>query len=217
MRNVGADANDPSVRIYQTQERQSFHTDSADVVGLLCLQTGASGGDSLLVSAATIYNEMLRTDPALTAVLFDPIATDRRGEVPPGALPYFTVPVLTWYGNFLTVMYQRQYIESAQRFADAPRLTPEVIAALDLFDRIANDPQMHLQMRLEVGDMQFVHNHSMLHDRTAFTDRPDKPRHLLRLWLSVPGDRELPPVFAQRLGSVVVGERGGIVVGSTAW
>ena len=213
VRNVGADASDPTVRIYQTNERQSFHTDSADVVGLLCLQTGATGGDSLLVSAATIYNEMLRTDEALAAVLFEPIATDRRGEVPPGALPYFTIPVLTWYDNALTVMYQRQYIESAQRFADAPRLTPEVVEALDLFDRIANDPQLHLQMRLEVGDMQFVHNHSMLHDRTAFTDRPDAPRHLLRLWLSVPGDRELPPVFAQRLGSVVVGDRGGIVAG----
>lgn len=213
VRNVGADATDPNVRIYQTNERQSFHTDSADVVGLLCLRTGATGGDSLLVSAATIYNEMLRTDKDLAAVLFQPIATDRRGEVPPGALPFFTIPVLTWYANALTVMYQRQYIQSAQRFADAPRLTKEVIEALDLFDEIANDPQLHLHMRLEVGDMQFVHNHSMLHDRTAFTDRPEAPRHLLRLWLSVPGDRALPPVFAQRFGSVVVGDRGGIVVG----
>ncbi len=213
VRNVGADGRDPNVRIYQTNERQSFHTDSADVVGLLCLQTGATGGDSLLVSAATIYNEMLRTDKALAAVLFQPIATDRRGEVPPGALPYFTIPVLTSYRNALTVMYQRQYIQSAQRFGEAPRLTTKVMKALDLFDRIANDPTMHLQMRLDVGDMQFVHNHSMLHDRTAFTDRPGAPRHLLRLWLSVPGDRELPPVFAQRLGSVVVGDRGGIVVG----
>ncbi len=213
VRNVGADANNPNVRIYQTNERQSFHTDSADVVGLLCLQTGDTGGDSLLVSAATIFNEMVRTDRALASVLFEPIATDRRGEIPPGALPYFTIPVLTWHDGALTVMYQRQYIHSAQRFAEAPRLTAQVIEALDLFDRIANDPGMHLQMRLDVGDMQFVHNHSMLHDRTAFTDRPGQPRHLLRLWLSVPDDRELPPVFAQRLGSVAVGARGGIVVG----
>lgn len=33
VRNVGADPNDPNVRIYQTSARQSFHTDSADVVG----------------------------------------------------------------------------------------------------------------------------------------------------------------------------------------
>jgi hypothetical protein len=37
VRNSGVDSSDPNVRIYQTKERQSFHTDSCDVVGLLCL------------------------------------------------------------------------------------------------------------------------------------------------------------------------------------
>ena len=86
------------------------------------------------------------------------------------------------------------------------------MAALDLFDEVADDPSFHLRMELQVGDMQFVHNHSLLHDRTAFVDKPGSPRHLLRLWLSVPGDRELPDVFAQRYGSTEVGDRGGIVV-----
>ena len=44
-------------------------------------------------------------------------------------------------------------------------------------------------------------------------DDPAAPRHLLRLWLSLPGDRQLPPVFASRYGSITVGDRGGIVVG----
>jgi hypothetical protein len=62
-----------------------------------------------------------------------------------------------------------------------------------------------------------VYNHSLLHDRTAFVDHPDsaKRRHLLRLWLSLPGDRHLPPVFTQRYGSITVGDRGGIVVAGT--
>ena len=213
VRNVGADATDPNVRIYQTDRRQTFHTDSSDVVGLMCLETAASGGESLLVSVATIYNRMLETDPELTALLFEPVATDRRGEVPAGERGSFTIPVLNWFDDRLTVMYQRQYIESAQRFDDAPRLTKPVIRALDLFDSIANDPEIHLPMTLRVGDMQFVHNHSLLHDRTGFIDKPGSPRHLLRLWLSVPGDRELPPVFSQRYGSIEVGDRGGIVVG----
>jgi hypothetical protein len=212
VRNVGGDVADPSVRIYQTDRRQTFHTDSADVVGLLCLETAASGGESMLVSTGAIYNEMLDRDPGLAAVLFEPIATDRRGEVPPGAEPFFTIPVLNWHAGELTAIYQRQYIDSAQRFADAPRLTEGVVAALDLFDEIANDPAMHIRMELQVGDMQFVHNHSLLHDRAAFVDRPGSPRHLLRLWLSIPGDRPLPPVFAQRYGSIEVGDRGGIVV-----
>ena len=213
VRNVGADATNPDIRIYQTSERQTFHTDSADVVGLLCLETAETGGDSLLVSASTVYNQMLEKQPDLAAVLFEPIATDRRGEVPPGQDPFFTIPVLNWFDDALTVIYQRQYIESAQRFGGAPRLTPNVIEALDLFDEIANDPSVHLRMTLQKGDMQFVHNHSLLHDRTGFIDKPGSPRHLLRHWLSIDGDRELPPVFTQRYGSTEVGNRGGITVG----
>ena len=215
VRNVGLDAADPSVRIYQTDRRQTFHTDSSDVVGLLCLETAAEGGESMLVSAATVYNEMLDRRPDLAALLFEPIATDRRGEVPPGADPFYMIPVLSWFDDALTVMYQRQYIDSAERFDDVAPRSDDVVAALDLFDEIADDPAIHLRMKLEVGDVQFVHNHSLLHDRTAFVDKPGSPRHLLRLWLSVPGDRALPPVFAERYGSIEIGDRGGIVVAPT--
>ncbi|MDX1494800.1 MAG: TauD/TfdA family dioxygenase, partial [Longimicrobiales bacterium] len=212
VRDTGASSKDTNTRIYQTAERQSFHTDSADVVGLMCLQDAREGGESLLVSALSIYNRMREERPDLLERLFDPIATDRRGEVPPGAKPYMEIPVLSWHAGHLTVFYQRQYIESAQRFDDAMRLTPDHIEALDMFDALANDPEMHVRMRLRPGDMQFVYNHSQLHDRTSFVDHEDpaRRRHLLRLWLSPPGDRELPPCFAQRYGSVEVGDRGGI-------
>ena len=217
VRNIGADANDPNTRIYQTAERQSFHTDSADVVGLLCLREAQEGGMSLLVSAETIANRMADLRPDLLALLFEPIATDRRGEVPEGMLPFMTIPVLSWHAGHLTVFYQRQYIESAQRFEDAPRLTDAHIEALDLFDSLANDPELHLSMQLQPGDMQFVYNHGQLHDRTGFTDWPDpaKRRHLLRLWLSTPNDRPLPEVFKERYGSIEVGNRGGIITAQT--
>ena len=218
VRDIGADSRDPNVRIYQTRERQTFHTDSADVVGLLCLNEARQGGDSLLVSAVTIYNEFRRDRPDLLGYLFDDIATDRRGEVPPGEKPFFNIPVFNWHAGLLTVMYQRQYIDSAQRFADAPKLTANHIAALDHFDALANDSRLHFSMRLERGDMQFVYNHSLLHDRTSFIDWPesDRRRHMLRLWLSVPGDRPLPACFAQRYGSVEIGDRGGVMVGRAA-
>jgi len=217
VRNTGADANDPTTRIYQTAERQTFHTDSADVVGLLCLREAQIGGMSLLVSAETIANRMADTRPDLLALLFEPIATDRRGEVPEGAEPFMLIPVLSWHAGHLTVFYQRQYIESAQRFDDAPRLTPAHIEALDLFDALANDPDLHLSMQLQPGDMQFVYNHSQLHDRTGFTDWPNpaQRRHLLRLWLSMPDDRPLPEIFTQRYGSIDIGNRGGIITAQT--
>jgi len=170
VRDLGASSKDPNTRIYQTAERQTFHTDSADVVGLLCIREAKEGGRSLLVSAESIYNRMRALRPDLLALLFDPIATDRRGEVPEGALPWMSIPPLSWHAGRLTVFYQRQYIDSAQRFDGAMRLTPAHIEALDLFDALANDPTLHFSMQLQPGDMQFVYNHSQLHDRTAFVD-----------------------------------------------
>jgi len=217
VRDTGASSTDPNARIYQTSERQTFHTDSADVVGLLCLKKAQQGGASLLVSTETLYNEMMQLRPDLATLLFQPIATDRRGEVPEGEKPYFEIPVFNWHRGFLTGIYQRQYIDSAQRFPDALRLSDQHVEALDLFDSLANEPSLHLSMQLEHGDMQFVHNHSMLHDRTGFLDwpEPENKRHLLRLWLSIEGDRELPDSFKQRYGSITVGDRGGIITEAT--
>ena len=217
VRDVGADINDPNTRIYQTTSRQSFHTDSCDVVGLLCVREAMSGGDSMLASSMTAYNEILKRRPDLAPHLFLPVATDRRGEVPENEDPFFTIPVYSWHRNFLTCIYQRNYIDSAQRFETAPRLSAQQLEALDLLDNIVNEPDMHLRMRLQPGDMQFVYNHSLLHDRTGFTDWPEaeKRRHLLRLWLAVPEDRPLPAVFAQRYGSVDIGDRGGVITSET--
>ncbi len=212
VRDLGLASNDPNVRIYQTHERQTFHTDSADLVGLLCLHPACSGGLSALVSSNTLYNEMRALRPDLAACLFEPLATDRRGEVPAGAKPYFEIPLFNWFAGQLSAIYQRQYIDSAQRFADAPRLSAAQVQALDLLDRLANDPELHFTMALEPGDMQFVHNHALLHDRTAFSDwpEPQRRRHLLRLWLAPNDVRPLPAVYAQRYGSVTPGDRGGV-------
>lgn len=216
---MGLRADDPNVRIYQTHARQTFHTDSSDIVGLVCLQQARSGGDSALVSSNTIYNEMRRDHPELAAALFDSIATDRRGEIASGQKPFFEIPVFTWHAEMMSTIYQRQYIDSAQRFDDAMRLTPLHIEALDCFDALANDARLNFLMRLEPGDMQFVHNHTLLHDRTAFEDweEPSRKRHLLRLWLSSPEARPLPEVWAQRYGTIEPGLRGGVTIPEAAW
>ena len=64
------------------------------------------------------------------------------------------------------------------------------------------------------GDIQLLHNHVILHSRTAFTDweEPERRRHLLRLWLCPPIGRPLAPEWAQQYRSTEVGRRGGIWV-----
>ena len=212
VRDIGLDVANPSTRVYQTTARQHFHTDSCDVVGLLCLKEAKEGGKSMLASSVTIYNEMSRRNPDLVKALFEPIARDRRGEIPVGQKPFYKIPVFNWYKNHLTCFYHREYIDSAQRYEEAPKLKAEQIEALNLFDQIANEDSVYLGMQFRPGDMQFVYNHNLLHDRTEFIDwpDPDKRRHLLRLWLALPIDRPLPESFAQRYGSIEIGVRGGI-------
>ena len=217
VRDLGLHTDDPNVRTYQTTERQHFHTDSCDIVALLCLKTAQSGGMSSFTSSMSIYNAMATRRPDLAARLFHTFPTDRRGEVPEGKKPYFDVPVFNDFAGYLSVIYSRPYIHSSQRFPDARRLAPEDIEALDLFDDLANDADLRLDMSFQPGDMQFLHNHTILHDRTAFVDwpEPERKRHLLRLWLASPGARPLPPVYAERYGSITVGDRGGIICPNT--
>ena len=170
---MGLSSQDPNVRIYQTRERQNFHTDSSDVVGLLCLHPAREGGLSSLVSSVTIFNEMRKRRPDLARVLFAPIETDRRGEVAAGQKPFFCIPVFSWHAGLLSTVYHRPYIESARRFPEVLALTTEQVEALDLFDALANDPALHFCMELRAGDIQLVHNHTLLHDRTAFVDWPE--------------------------------------------
>ncbi|MFZ9449069.1 MAG: TauD/TfdA family dioxygenase, partial [Alphaproteobacteria bacterium] len=120
VRDLGLDAADPNVRVYQTTARQNFHTDSCDIVGLLCLRTARSGGLSCIVSSAAIHNAMLATRPDLVAELHKPMAIDRRGERAADGRGWWTAAVFNRDGPLLTTIYTRRYIESAQRHPDAP-------------------------------------------------------------------------------------------------
>jgi len=204
---------DPTLRNYATSERQRFHTDSCDIVALLCLRRAKSGGRSAIVSSMTLHNVMAQRRPDLLARLFQPFATDRRGEIPEGKAPFYNSPVYNEYTGHVSVLYSRQYINSAQRFAEAHRLAPEDVEALDMLDELAGDPELRLDMNFMPGDVQFLHNHTILHSRSAYEDWPEveRKRHLLRLWLAAPGARTLPPVFAEKYGSLTIGDRGGII------
>ena len=216
VKDLGLDIQNPKVRYYQTNRELEFHTDSCDIVGLLCLRGAKAGGGSRIVSSVALHDRLLAESPELWRALHDPMPTDRRGEIPPGMLPWFEIPVFNWFEGALSTIYSGQYIRSAQvNFPEARRLTPVEVAALDRLDALA--AEMSLEMEFRPGDMQFIHNHQILHSRTDFEDWPEieKRRHLLRLWLSPPGARALPPAYAQRYGDITPGARGGIMVRDT--
>src|SRR5207253_6216324 len=178
-----------------------------------CLRRARTGGLSTIASSMSVHNLMAARRPDLLARLFQPLPVDRRGEVPEGKGPFYEAPVFNEHDGTLSVLYSRLHINSAQRFSEARRLAPEDIEALDLFGELADDPELRLDMNFMPGDIQFLHNHTILHARSAYEDWPEdeRKRRLLRLWLSPPGARPLPPVFAECYGGITIGDRGGIV------
>lgn len=175
------------VRTYRTQQAIAYHCDPADVVGLLCLRPAAHGGDSRLVSSVSVFNQMLRVAPHLVGHLFRPAFLDTRGDSAVSAMP---VPPCRHYRGRLRTFYHTDYFRSAQRHGAVPDLTDGALEALDTYERIAASEGLYLDMSLQAGDIQLVNNHTLLHARTAYTDTDDDlPRHLLRLWLSLPRPR----------------------------
>jgi hypothetical protein len=155
VRDTGRSIADPSVRGYQTRIRLAYHTDGSDVVGLLCFRPAKSGGLSSIVSSTTVYNEVLRRRPDLIELMYEPFYYDRREEQGPGEDPWYTSAIACYLGGKLSVRYIRGFIESAQRFAELPRLTVQQRELLDVIDAVANDPDVELRMDFEPGDMQF--------------------------------------------------------------
>jgi len=215
VRDIGLDPNNPEHRIYGTRARHLYHTDSCDIVGLLCLQTAKSGGQSKIASSVTVYNEMIKVRPDLVELMEQPFYTDRKGEIPKGKGPYYQMPIFHRYAGLLTTTYSRDFITAAQRYEDVPRLTEIQTEAMDLADELADSDELRLDMDFQPGDIQFLHNHQILHARTPYEDydEPGRKRHLLRLWLAPPNARPLPPLMSERFGNIEAGTaRGGIRV-----
>jgi alpha-ketoglutarate-dependent taurine dioxygenase len=177
-----------------------FHCDGSDLVGLMCLENGLSGGLSAVANSVVIHNRLVRERPELAAVLYEPFPYDFRGEQASGAQPYYLLPVFTEWDDRLFVRCIPPYIWASQHHPEAPRLTPTQREALTAVVEMADDPANHVLMELLPGDIQFINNYHVLHGRTAYEDDAEagRIRHLKRLWLETEVLPSRPPYFANR-------------------
>lgn len=186
------------VRIYRTNARQFFHTDSSGgIVGLLCLHKAVEGGESDIVSSHAVWNHLQANRPDVAELLASNIwHFDRKGEVSTingEQNGWVTRPIVHLRrgqpANRLILTYDRYYLKSIQRHVDAghiPQLSEKQKEAMQVLEDTAKLLSLH--MVLDVGDIQFVSDVHVLHARTEYKDpAPPAPRrHLYRLWLAVP-------------------------------
>ena len=192
-----------------------FHTDRADIVGLLCVGRAKSGGETRIASSVTVHNEMIRRRPALAAVLYAPIYRSRLGEEAGGDQKFYPLPVFGCRAGKFTSHYSRTYVEAAQLLPEVPKMTYKQWAALDLLAELAEEHCV--ESVFEPGDIQFLNNHVIYHARRPFLDDAEAgyKRNLMRIWLCPPGNRALPEDHAPLWRTVEADSlRGGIALES---
>ena len=201
---------DPLARAYRNKQELSPHTDSCDLVGLACLRDAKLGGVSRLTSALTVHNVMLEEYPEALECLYRGYVFHRRGEEKPGELPYtpYRVPVYSNTEAKVSARYVRTYVEAGEAAA-GHKMGEAELTVLDRFEEVAKRPELMLEFTLRPGEVYFINNYTILHARTAFDDgdaEEDHRRHLLRLWLEVPGMRPVHP-YIRRNGIEAVSGR----------
>jgi alpha-ketoglutarate-dependent taurine dioxygenase len=177
-------------RFSVTNYESSFHTDNSfgetivDYVGLLCVQTAQIGGLSQVVSGHTVLDVLEREFPDVLHTLHRSFHVDRRGGLREGESPTVRRPVFARHEGGLLIRYLRYWIEAGHEKV-GESLTAQERHALDVLDGVLQRRELRIELSLEPGQMFFINNRWILHNRTAFSDHPEpqRRRHLVRLWL----------------------------------
>lgn len=197
------------VRGHRTNAFLAPHSDSADVVGLLCVRPAKEGGESWIASSISVYNRILAERPDLLPPLMEGFRYDLVGKGwTADELTQNQVPVYSLFEGLLSCRFNKQQIELGAAKLGIT-LTVAQIEAITLVEDMALSEELLLPMAFEPGDIQLLNNHTTLHSRGGYVDwdNPEQRRLLLRLWLNIPNGRPLAPEFADRLNT---GGRGGV-------
>ena len=173
-------------RGYTTARELSLHTDSAEIVGLLCVRDAREGGVSIYANSLKLHEIIAAEHPEYLEVLERGFRCDRRGEEAPdddSVTPY-RVPVFSEKDGVLSTRFVRGVIDRGAEAIGEP-LSPLETEALAFFEAVAQRDEVRLELTLRPGEASFINNYEMLHARTGFIDHADpaKKRLLYRLWL----------------------------------
>lgn len=188
----GLDYTKEAIPVSKTKAETGYHTDSTaktyfpDFVGLLCLQPAIHGGESLLTNAANLMAYLQSNYPQWHDLMFTPLYRD---VITPGtiqnneAIRSNDIPLFqSDESGGVIFRYMRYWIESALEKLQEP--TPEGLTELlNSIDAYFAKPEHAMCFRMDRGDMLFVNNRFLCHNRTAFIDG-EKPRVYVRAWIN---------------------------------
>lgn len=192
VKNLGGDRADRDTRGYTTSQGMSFHVDSTDFVGLLCVGEAKTGGESRIASSVTIYNRILAKRPDLIDALMMDYYKTRYGEVNDGEPGYYKSPIFAVADGYFSALGYSSGFEKAQGLPGVPPFTEKQKEAMPVYLRVVEECAIDMPFRR--GDIQFLNNYVIVHSRHGFEDwpEPERRRHLMRLWLNDAVGRPIP-------------------------
>ena len=189
----GASYKTQSIPVSMTNAETCFHTDSSavdvvpDFVGLLCEEPSHQGGDSLVSNAFRVYQILQRQFPQLLAAL----RRDKYRDVVTPHLPKtyecllrnrFPIYSASDGPGGVLFRYMRYWIETGHHKL-GKALDGIEVEAMDRLDALLQDQANFVKLHLERGDILWVNNRLLAHNRTAYKDSPGNIRQLQRMWI----------------------------------
>lgn len=186
-----------------------LHVDLSDCVGLFCVRQAPDDPHSLVASAMTVYNEILRQHPEWLPKLYEGFVWTRNDEEAQGETPVsaYKVPAFSEAGGKVTCRFNRGWIKKGIEQAGGSLTDEEV----EIFDFIRETSFAHsFSFPLHKGDIAFCNNYTVLHGRAGHAPIEDETqkRLLLRIWLDLPDVRPFADEGCIRYGVIRHGNLG---------
>ena len=188
----GLDYTKEAIPVSKTKAETGYHTDSTakhyfpDIIGLLCLQSAKTGGESLITNGANLINFILEQHPEYEEILHKSWCRD---VITPGtihnteAILANDIPLFQYDSEGGVIFrYMRYWIESAL-IKLGKEIPSELTGTLNTIDNYFALQEHAMCFRMERGDMLYVNNRFLCHNRTAFEDG-EQPRVYVRAWIN---------------------------------
>ena len=148
---------------------------------LYCIESTATGGDSILVDGFSAAHEFRRRDADGFSLLtstpldfrFQDQTTDIQNKAP--------IIALDLEGNIFQIRYNHALLGPLDV---ASELVEPIYAAYRTFTHIVRDPDFQLNLRLDPGDMMAFNNLRVLHGRGSFDPQSGR-RHLQGCYVDI--------------------------------
>lgn len=86
-------------------------------------------------------------------------------------------PCGPWLQGNLISYFENSFMRTASRHGDVPEMTDLQKRALKAVEDLADSTELRMDYVLQAGDIQLLHNHSIVHARTAYVDHDNVGYH----------------------------------------